>query len=208
VKNKFLQIGKGLIKDDDVSIGYKPGRAVKDLKLVIGDNAAIRRGSVIYLGTTIGNNLETGHNVVLREENEIGDKFSIWNNSTVDYGCKIGDGVKIHCNCYIAQFSIIEDGAFLAPGVTFANDMHPGCCYFRECMKGPHIGRGAVLGVNVTVLPYVKIGARAFIGAGSVVTRDIPPDSVAYGNPARVVKKITQLVCTKGFTDKPYPGSN
>jgi acetyltransferase-like isoleucine patch superfamily enzyme len=103
--------------------------------------------------------------------------------------------VKIHCNCYIAQFTTLEDDVFLAPGVTVANDLHPGSSDFRDCMKGPTIKRGAQIGCNVTLLPGVTIGEHALIGAGSVVSRDIPARTVAYGNPARPAKKISELKC-------------
>ena len=89
----------------------------------------------------------------------IGDDVSIWSNTVVDYGCRIGDRVKIHSNCYIAQYTEIGDDAFLAPGVTIANDLYPGqAATRRELMSGPSIGAGAQIGVNVTVLPYVRIG--------------------------------------------------
>jgi acetyltransferase-like isoleucine patch superfamily enzyme len=159
---------------------------------------------VIYGGVRIGKNLQTGHNVVIREENEIGDDFAIWNNTVIDYGCKIGVNVKIHCNCYIAQFTIVEDNAFMAPGVTIANDLHPGCEFSSKCMRGPHIGKGAQIGVNVTILPFVKIGEGCLIGGGSVVSKDLPPFSLAYGNPARVVRDVRELECTTGLTDRPY----
>ncbi len=64
----------------------------------------VRSGTAIYRGSTIGPGLETGHNVVIREENRIGAEFSIWSNSTIDYGCTIGDRVRVHCNVYVAQF--------------------------------------------------------------------------------------------------------
>jgi len=198
------QIGPNLQADDDVILGYLPGRKIPDLRLVIGSNAQVRAGSIIYGGTRIGDDFETGHNVVVREENQIGDRVSIWNNTVIDYGCAIGNNVKIHSNVYVAQFTIIEDDAFLAPGVTIANDLHPGCPHSRECMRGPTIKRGAQLGVNVTVLPFVTIGERALIGSGSVVATDIPPGMVAYGNPARVARAITELRCMRGITDKPY----
>jgi acetyltransferase-like isoleucine patch superfamily enzyme len=126
--------------------------------------------------------------VVVREDCEIGEDVSVWSGTVVDYSCRIGNGVKIHSNCYIAQYSEIEDGAFLAPGVSFANDLFPGDRLSADLMLGPHIGRGAQLGVNVTVLPFVSIGAGCVVGAGSVVTRDLPPRTLAYGNPARVVR--------------------
>ncbi len=197
-------IGKGAKIDDGVKIGYMPTREIPNLDLKIGDKAIIRSGTVIYLGSNIGSHLETGHNVVIREENRIGDHFHIWNNSVVDYGCIIGNKVSIHCNVYIAQYTVIEDEVFLAPGVTIANDIHPGCPDSRRCMRGPTIKKGAQIGVNVTILPFITIGEYALIGAGSVVTKDIPPYTVAFGNPAKVYKKISELKCVTKLRDKPY----
>ena len=197
-------LGKGASVDEGVKLGYLTGRKIKDHTLRIGDNACIRFGTVIYGGTTIGNGLATGHNVTIREENHIGDNFNIWNCATIDYGCKIGSNVKIHCNCYVAQFTVVEDDAFMAPGVTIANDIHPGCEFSAECMKGPHIETGVEIGVNATVLPFVRIGAHSVIGSGAVVTKDIPPGSVVVGNPGRVICTIHDLTCETGLTDKPY----
>lgn len=200
----LVTVGKGSVVDVGVILGYPAARGKNTDLVNIGDNARLRSGTVIYGGVTAGRNLQTGHNVVIREENQIGDDFSIWNNSVVDYGCKIGSGVKIHCNCYVAQFTVIEDSAFMAPGTTIANDIHPGCDLSSKCMRGPHIGRGVQIGVNVTILPFVKIGEGSLIGGGSVVTKDIPPYSLAYGNPARVVGDVRDLKCETGLTDKPY----
>ncbi len=199
-----VKLGRGCVIDVGARLGYPPARGESMGELVIGDGARVRSGTVIYGGTMIGAKLQTGHNVVIREENEIGDDFKIWNNSVIDYGCRIGTGVKIHCNCYVAQFTVIEDSAFLAPGVTIANDPHPGCEMSAKCMRGPHLGRGVQVGVNVTILPFLTIGEGSLIGGGSVVTKDIPPFSLAYGNPAKVVGDVRDLTCTTGLTDKPY----
>jgi acetyltransferase-like isoleucine patch superfamily enzyme len=171
-------------------VGELPGRTVKDLTLEIGSNAVIRAFSVIYAGSRIGAHLTTGHGVVIREENQIGERLSIWNNSTIDYGCMLGNGIKIHTGVYVAQFTIIEDDVFLAPGVMIANDRHPTCA---ACMKGPTIRKGARIGINATLLPEVVIGEGALVGAGAVVTRDVPPGRVVVGNPARVVGRADQL---------------
>jgi acetyltransferase-like isoleucine patch superfamily enzyme len=199
-----VETGSGCVIDVGVVLGYPASRGKDTGHVLIGDGGRIRSGTVIYGGVRIGRNLQTGHNVVIREENEIGDDFSIWNNSVIDYGCRIADGVKIHCNCYVAQFTVIEDHAFMAPGVTIANDIHPGCERSSECMRGPRIGKRAQIGVNVTILPYVEIGEGCLVGGGSVVTGDLPPFSLAYGNPAKVRGDVRDLVCTKGLTDKPY----
>jgi acetyltransferase-like isoleucine patch superfamily enzyme len=200
-----LIIGVNANVDEGVRLAYLSPRKDIDNVLRIGDNANVRSGTVIYAGTTIGAGLETGHNVVIREQNEIGVRFNIWNNSVVDYGCTIGDQVKIHCNCYIAQFTTLEDDVFLAPGVTIANDIHPGCPDSRPCMKGPTLKKGVQVGVNVTLLPYITIGERSVIGSGAVVTKDIPPNSVVYGNPARVHGSIFDLKCVTDIRDRgPY----
>lgn len=187
--------------DPNVVLGFLTGRHIDDLTLSIGPGARIRCGTVIYAGSTIGAGLQTGHNVVIREENVVGDNLNIWNSSTIDYGCTIGNDVKIHCNVYVAQFTTLEDDVFLAPGVTIANDPHPLC---GLCMRGPTIKRGARIGVNVTLLSHITIGEGAFIGAGSVVTRDIPARTLAYGNPARPVRLVDDLSCPFELVERPY----
>ena len=173
--------------DAGVVIGYPADRlGAAESELLLGPDPRLRSGTVIYAGSRIGARLATGHHVVIREQNSIGDDVSIWTNSVVDYGCHIGNRVKIHCNCYVAQFTRIDDDAFLAPGVTVANDLYPGTGGSRERMSGPRIGARARIGVNATLLPFVQIGAGALIGSGSVVTRDVPPGAVAYGSPAKV----------------------
>jgi acetyltransferase-like isoleucine patch superfamily enzyme len=174
-----------VVADANVIVGYEPSRCDAG-ELVMGRGARLRSGTVIYAGSTIGARLQTGHNVTIREQSQIGDDVSIWTNAVVDYGCRIGDRVKIHTNCYISQLTVIEDDAFLAPGVVLANDLYPGYAASAEVMAGPYIESGAQIGVNTTILPYVRIGAGAIIGAGSVVTKDIPADVVAYGSPAVV----------------------
>jgi acetyltransferase-like isoleucine patch superfamily enzyme len=188
---------EAVVADRDVIVGYPVPRALTEAgaasKVVLGAGARLRSGTVLYDGSTIGQRLETGHGVVIRESCEVGDDVSVWSNSVIDYGCRIGNRVKIHCNCYVAQFTELEDDVFLAPGVTIANDLYPGDRRSAQLMAGPRIGAGAQIGVNVTVLPFVRIGAGALIGAGSVVTRDIPAAVVAFGNPAVPRRAVTEL---------------
>ena len=191
---KNIVIGKKSEIDKRAIIGQKTGRKIKSRKLSIGRKAKIRSNSVIYEGSKIGNNLETGHNVLIREENVIGNNLCIWTNSIIDYRCKIGNNVKIQNNCYVAQFTTIEDDAFLCPGVVIANDRYPVSPSTPKYLKGPVIKKGAKIGANVTLLPGVTIGEYSLIGGGAVVVSDIPPGSVAFGNPAAVKKTIDQLI--------------
>lgn len=205
VLSDLVQFQPPLEADEGVLLGYTTGRAIADRRLILGPRARLRSGTVVYEGSVIGSDFQTGHNAVVREENRIGDHVAVWSNSVIDYGCVIGNGVKIHTGVYVAQFTTIEDDAFLAPGVTITNDIHPGCPESKRCMRGPTIRRGAQIGGHVTILPYICIGEQALIGAGSVVTKDIPARAVAYGNPARVICSIDDMECTTGLLDrKPY----
>ena len=198
-------VGPGIQADPDVTLGYPSARPVPE-RLVLGRDARLRSGTVLYRGSRIGARFETGHHVVVREQCRVGDDVSIWTGSVVDYGCRLGDGVKIHCNCYVAQFTEIGDGAFLAPGVTIANDLYPGSSASQEHMSGPSIGAGAHIGVNVTILPFTRIGPGALVGAGATVTRDLPDGCVAFGNPAVVRGWVDELVHIDTRVE-PAPGS-
>lgn len=198
----LVDLGPGAELDDTVLLGYVSGRLAERKPLSIGARARIRSGTVIYEGSTIAEGLETGHNVVIREENRIGRDLRIWNNSAVDYGCWIGNNVRLHNNIYIAQYTTIEDDVFMAPGVMVANDPCPVC---GQCMKGPILRKGVKVGINATLLPHIEIGENSLVAAGAVVTRDVPPRSVVVGNPGRVVKKVTQLECFVGAKPRSYP---
>jgi acetyltransferase-like isoleucine patch superfamily enzyme len=187
------RIGAGLNADVSVVVGFPPDRGTSP-GLSLGSGARLRSGTVLYRGSSFGDDLQTGHNVVVREDVRVGDGVSIWSNTVVDYGCWIGDRVKIHSNCYIAQYTLLEDDVFLAPGVTIANDLYPGQSASSEAMAGPRICAGAQIGVNATILPYVTIGRGAIIGAGAVVARDIPDGMIAYGNPAVPVRPSPSAV--------------
>jgi len=182
--------------DPGVILGYPPGRPGTFGEVRIGRGARVRSGSVIYAAVEIGDDFETGHHAVVREDNRIGSHCTLWNNSTIDYGCVIGDRVLIHCNVYIAQFTTLEDDVFLAPGVTIANDPHPIC---TKCMQGPTIRRGARIGVNATLLPLITIGENALVGAGSVVTGDVPAGMLVAGSPARVIGLVDAVECPFGI---------
>ena len=194
-------IGDNPTLEENVRLGVLPGRKIPDLTLKIGCCALIRSGSVIYAGSVLGDFLETGHNVIIREENLIGDRFKLWSNSVVDYGCRIGSDVRVHNGVYLCQFTEIEDEVFIAPGVVTANDPHPLC---TQCMKGPVIRRGARIGAGAVLLPGVEIGAGALVGAGAVVTRSVPAGSVVAGNPARVINRVSDLKCKAGKREQPY----
>lgn len=186
IDRSLIKIGSTSDIDKDVILGYLPDMKVLEHELVIGKGARIKSGTIIYGGTKIGVNLETGHNCVIREECTIGNDFKTGSNCVIDYGCIIGDSVVLQDLVYICQHSIVEDGVFLGASVCFANDKYP---VRKTSWEPPKILKRARIGMNTVILPGVIVGEGALIGAGSVVTKNIPPYSVAYGNPANVVRK-------------------
>ncbi|HEX6868623.1 MAG TPA: acyltransferase, partial [Candidatus Limnocylindrales bacterium] len=140
-----------------------------------------------------GDRFQTGHGVLVREANTIGSDVSIGTHSIVEHHVELGDGVRIHSNAFIPEYSVVEAGAWIGPSVTFTNARYPLGRNAKASLQGPIIRRGAKIGANATLLPGVVIGRDALVGAGSVVVSDVPDGAVVVGNPARVVRYVTEL---------------
>ena len=181
----LIRTGEGLKRDEGVLLGYVAERLEDRRPLIVGAQARLRSGTVLYEGSTIGDHFSTGHHVVIREENEIGDRVSVWSNSVIDYGCRIGSRVLIHTGVYLAQFTIVEDDVFFAPGSMTANDKYP---IDKTNLQGPTIRAGARIGMRATIMPGVTVGRGAMVGAGCVVTRDVEDGATVAGVPARRVR--------------------
>lgn len=145
------------------------------------------------------------HATAIVETEEIGFNTKIWAFSHVSRGAKIGDncvigecvhigpgvvigdGVKIQNHALIYEGVTIEDGVFIGPGVVTTNDIFPRAKGdWSDRFRKTRIRQGASVGANATIVCGVELGKGCLIGAGSVVTGDVPPGAVAYGNPARV----------------------
>ena len=169
--------------------GKKPG----ELETRIGARAVIRSHTVIYAGNVIGDDFQTGHGALVREENQIGDNVSIGSHSIVEHHVVIGNGVRIHSNVFVPEFSVLEDDCWLGPNVVVTNARYPRSKNVKESLKGATIKRGAKIGAHATLLPGIVIGENALVGAGAVVVRDVPAGAVVVGNPARVIKRIEEI---------------
>ena len=189
-----VQFGENASIGDFSIIGEPPrGKNPGDLETTFGDRAVIRSHTVIYAGNHIGSNFQTGHGVLIREENEIGDNVSIGSHSMVEHHVKIGSGVRLHSNVFVPEFSILEDECWLGPNVVVTNARYPRSRTVKEQLKGATIKRRAKIGANATLLPGVTIGENALVGAGAVVVDDVPDNAVVAGNPARVLKSISDI---------------
>lgn len=197
-------IGPGACIDSFVVIGEPPrGRESGELETIIGARAVIRSGTVIYAGAQIGNDIATGHGVLIREHNVLGDRCSIGTNAVLEPGNVLGNDSRVHSGCFLENVTL-GSGVFVGPNVVFTDDPHPVCPRYLECVLGAHVEDDVSIGANCTILPGVRIGKGSLVGAGSVVTRDVPAGAVVGGNPARVLKQVTELVCVKGFYERPY----
>jgi acetyltransferase-like isoleucine patch superfamily enzyme len=199
-----VEIGEGTVLEPGVIVGLPPrGRRPGELPARIGPGGHVRAGTIIYAGVTIGARVNTGHGAMIREDNVIGDECSVGTHAVLEPGNRVGDRTRIHSQCFLEHVTL-GDGVFLGPGVVFTDDPHPMCPRYLDCVLGATVERDVAIGGNATILPGVRIGAGALVGAGSTVTRDVAPGTVVAGNPARFVKEVRDLVCFKGFFDRPY----
>jgi UDP-2-acetamido-3-amino-2,3-dideoxy-glucuronate N-acetyltransferase len=140
----------------------------------IGDETVVWQFTVILKGAIIGKNCNINCNCFIENDVVIGD------NVTVKSGVQIWDGVKI------------EDEVFIGPNTTFTNDLTPRSKKRHKEFTRTLLKKGCSIGANSTIIAGIEVGKYAFIGAGSVVTKNIPPYTVWYGNPAKHKGYITE----------------
>lgn len=169
--------------DCTVSPGAIVGADVREHEdpAVIGADATVRSGTVIYASTTAGDRLTTGHNAVVRERCTLGDDVLVGTNAVVDGNSTLGSRVRLQTGAYVPWNSTIGDDVFVGPAASLTNDPYP----LREDvdLEGPTLETDVTIGANATVLPGVTVGERSFVAAGAVVTKDVPPDTLAAGVP-------------------------
>jgi acetyltransferase-like isoleucine patch superfamily enzyme len=130
--------------------------------------------------------------VYLRERSAVGRESVIGRGCSIENDVLIGARVKVQTNSYITAFSELEDDVFVAPCVVTTNDMTAGRRGRDVPLRGPRLRRACRIGGGAVLLPGVEIGEEAFVGAGSVVTRDVAPRSLVFGSPARHVREVDE----------------
>lgn len=174
-------IGEHAFIEEDVQLGlrYHPscGRAI------IGDHAMLRAGTIIYGDVKIGNYFSSGHHTVIRARVEMGDFCTVTNAAVVEGMVKMGDSVRLMSHVYVCSRCCFGNRIIVGPNVTFLNDKRPG----RDDAPsvGAYVEDDVMIGGGSLILPGVRIGKGSFIAAGAVVTKDVPPHSIAIGAPAR-----------------------
>ena len=116
----------------------------------------------------------------------IGSECNICDHTFVENDVVIGNRVTVKCGVQLWDGIDVEDDVFIGPNATFTNDSFPRSRQHQEKLPRTRVRKGASIGANATILPGLTIGERSLVGAGAVVTRDVPPDAIVAGNPARI----------------------
>ena len=181
MSEKYVIEGKDCQIQANCIVGLKYKDDCEPVKL--GNDTLIRAGTIIYADVQVGENFQTGHHVMIREKTKIGNHVVIGTNTVIDGNVTIGDFVKIESNCYIPTHVTIGNRVFFGPNVILTNDRYPLKLRDQYVPEGPVIEDYVTLGANVTVCPGVRIGENSFVVAGTVVTKDVPPNSLVKGVP-------------------------
>ena len=191
-------IGDGCRIGDNVVLGKPPALSPRSTAkreelppLELGEGSIVSTGSVVFAGTRIGSRVILGDQSCVRERCVLGDDVVVGRGSLVENDTTIGARTKIQANAYVTAYSILENDVFIAPCVVTTNDNFMGRTEQRHALrKGPTIRRGARIGGGAVLLPGIEVGEEAFVGAGAVVVRNVPPRALVVGNPARQIRDV------------------
>jgi acetyltransferase-like isoleucine patch superfamily enzyme len=190
-------IGEGCVIGDHAVIGKQPALSPRSTAareelppLELGAGTVVSAGAIVFAGTRIGERVIVGDQACVRERCEIGDDVVIGRArfvETIRRSERSRDPGERVRDCVLDA----EDEVFIAPGVITTNDNFMGRTEKRhELRRGPTIRRGARVGGGAVLCPAVEIGEEAYVGAGAVVIRDVPPRAVVVGNPARQIREV------------------
>ena len=191
-------LGEGVRVLENAVVGKQPSLGPKSTAkrdplppTTIGDDTVISTGAIVFAGAEIGSGCIIGDQSCVRERVTIADDVVVGRGSLVETDTTIGCGTRIQAEAYVTAYSTVEEDVFIAPCVVTTNDNFMGRTERRkELMKGPTIRRGARVGGGAILCPGVEIGEEAFVGAGAVVTKNVPARTVVVGNPARVLRDV------------------
>jgi acetyltransferase-like isoleucine patch superfamily enzyme len=159
----------------------------------IGANTVVSTGAIVFAGSSVGANCVVGDQSCIRERVTLADDCVLGRGSLIENDTTVGAGTRIQAGAYITAYSTLEEDVFIAPCVVTTNDNFMGRTERRrELMRGPTIRRSARIGGGAILCPGIDVGEEAFVGAGAVVTKDVPPRVVVVGSPARVLRPVAE----------------
>ena len=191
-------LGEGVRVLEHAVVGKQPSLGARSTAkreplppTVIGDGTIVSTGAIVFAGSQIGARCIVGDQSCIRERVTMADDCILGRGSLIENDTTVGAGSRIQADAYLTAYSTLEEDVFIAPCVVTTNDNFMGRTEKRkELMKGPTIRRGARIGGGAILCPGIEIGEEAFVGAGAVVTKDVPPRVIVVGSPARVLRDV------------------
>ncbi len=215
---KNVSLSEGVIVYDNVEIGdntfispycvigeptvdyYRNKHKHSFKRTVIGANSIIRSFTTIYENVEIGSNFQTGHHAVIREGTIIGNYTSFGSFSEMPGHSEIGNYVRIHSKVMLSENNLIEDYVWIFPFVVLTNVKHPPIGEFQRTI----IKEYAQVFSHSVILPGITIGENAIIGAGTMVTKDVPKERLIMGNPGKDIKSVRDIKDENGIPIYPW----
>ena len=157
----------------------------------MSDEAYIHPYALVEDGVKLGDETRVWAFVHILPGAVIGEECNICDHVFIEGDVTIGDRVTIKCGVQVWDGLRIESDVFIGPNATFTNDPYPRSKQEFELLH-TRVEEGATIGANATILPGITIGAKAMVGAGAVVTKDVPAKTLVLGNPARVIKELEE----------------
>lgn len=194
-------IGAGTRIGSHCTIG-EPTSLSQGRPLVLGQNSLIRSHTVLYEGSSFGDGLETGHHVTAREGLDVGVNLRVGSLSDLQGDARIGDFVRLHSSVHVGKLSDIGAFVWIFPYSVLTNDPHPPSDVSNI---GVTVEAYAVVATMCCLAPGVRVGTRSLVAASSMVTRDVPPDTVVRGAPAKSVGPATDILLRDGSSRPAYP---
>jgi acetyltransferase-like isoleucine patch superfamily enzyme len=189
-------IGAGCSIEDHAVLGKRPRLSPHSMArgeiepLRIGARTSVGAGAVVFAGAQLGEDVIVGDQSFVRERSRIGAGTLLGRGTVLDNDVLVGARVRVQTGAYLTAHTEIEDDVFVGPGALTTNDHTMGRHGAETPSRGPTLRRACRIGGAAVLLPGIEIGEEAFVAAGSVVTRDVPPRAVVLGAPARAIRSV------------------
>jgi acetyltransferase-like isoleucine patch superfamily enzyme len=196
VVHAHTRIGDGCLIEDQAILAKRPRLAARSSaggevgQLTLAERVTVCQQAIVFAGATIAAGAILGDQSFVRERSSVGAGSVIGRGSVVDNDVQVGARVRVQTGVYLTAFTLVEDDVFLGPGALTTNDNTMARHRSETPLRGAILRRACRVGGGALLTPGVEIGEEAYVAAGALVTRDVPPRGMVMGVPARVVREV------------------